>query len=78
MVTKNLSTVGVIGLGIMGSAMSANLVKAGFKVYGFDPVAAARNKLKKAGGTPCKSVTEVAAQCDRMIFSLPRDRKSVV
>jgi L-threonate 2-dehydrogenase len=74
MMTKNLSTVGVIGLGIMGSAMSANLVKAGFKVYGFDPVAAARAKLKKAGGTPCKSVTEVAAQCDRMIFSLPSEK----
>jgi L-threonate 2-dehydrogenase len=74
MVTKNLPSVGVIGLGIMGSAMSANLVKAGFKVYGFDPVAAARAKLKKAGGTPCKSVTEVAAQSDRMIFSLPSEK----
>jgi L-threonate 2-dehydrogenase len=74
MVTKTFSSVGVIGLGIMGSAMSANLVKAGFKVYGFDPVAAARTKLKKAGGIPCKSVTDVAAQCDRMIFSLPSEK----
>jgi L-threonate 2-dehydrogenase len=74
MVTKTSLSVGVIGLGIMGSAMSANLVKAGFKVYGFDPVAAARTKLKKAGGIPCKSVTEVAAQCDRMIFSLPSEK----
>jgi L-threonate 2-dehydrogenase len=74
MVTKTSSSVGVIGLGIMGSAMSANLVKAGFKVYGFDPVAAARTKLKKAGGIPCKSVTDVAAQCDRMIFSLPSEK----
>jgi L-threonate 2-dehydrogenase len=74
MVTKTSPAVGVIGLGIMGSAMSANLVKAGFKVYGFDPVAAARTKLKKAGGIPCKSVTEVAAQCDRMIFSLPSEK----
>jgi len=28
--------VGMIGLGIMGSAMSANLMKAGFKVVGYD------------------------------------------
>jgi len=34
--------VGVIGLGIMGSAMSANLVKAGFPVFGYDPVARLR------------------------------------
>jgi L-threonate 2-dehydrogenase len=74
MVTKTSSSVGVIGLGIMGSAMSANLVKAGFKVYGFDPVTAASTKLKKGGGIPCKSVTEVAAQCDRMIFSLPSEK----
>ena len=36
------TTVGVIGLGIMGSAMAANLVKAGFEVSGYDPVAKAR------------------------------------
>jgi L-threonate 2-dehydrogenase len=66
--------VGVIGLGIMGSAMSANLVKAGFSVFGFDPVAGARARLKKAGGMPCKSVTEVAEKCDRMILSLPSEK----
>jgi L-threonate 2-dehydrogenase len=50
--------VGVIGLGIMGSAMSANLVKAGFTVFGYDPVAQARTRLKKTGGTPCRSVAD--------------------
>ncbi len=28
--------VGMIGLGIMGSAMSANLLKAGFQMVGYD------------------------------------------
>jgi 3-hydroxyisobutyrate dehydrogenase-like beta-hydroxyacid dehydrogenase len=37
-----MKTVGVIGLGIMGSAMSANLVKAGFRVHGYDIVPAQR------------------------------------
>ncbi len=40
--------VGMIGLGIMGSAMSANLVKAGFAVSGYDPVPAARARLMRA------------------------------
>ncbi len=31
-------TVGMIGLGIMGSAMAANLVRAKFPVVGYDPV----------------------------------------
>ncbi|HUQ24422.1 MAG TPA: NAD(P)-binding domain-containing protein, partial [Burkholderiales bacterium] len=34
--------IGVIGLGIMGSAMAANLAKAGFKVQGYDLVAKRR------------------------------------
>jgi putative dehydrogenase len=32
--------VGILGLGIMGSAMAANLLRAGFEVIGYDPVAA--------------------------------------
>jgi putative dehydrogenase len=63
--------VGVVGLGIMGSAMSANLVKAGFTVVGYDPIAKARARLKKAGGTPCDSVVEVARQSRFVILSLP-------
>jgi 3-hydroxyisobutyrate dehydrogenase-like beta-hydroxyacid dehydrogenase len=66
--------VGVIGLGIMGSAMSANLVKAGFEVCGYDPVAAARKRLRSAGGTDCASVTEVAQRCGRIVLSLPSEK----
>jgi putative dehydrogenase len=63
--------VGVIGLGIMGSAMAANLVQAGFEVYGCDPVATARSALKRAGGTPCDNATEVARHCQHLVLSLP-------
>ncbi len=66
-------SVGMIGLGIMGSAMSANLVKAGFKVYGYDPVAGARARLKKAGGIPCSSVGELAKHCSQVVLSLPSE-----
>ena len=65
--------VGMIGLGIMGSAMSANLVKAGFKVFGYDPVAKACARLKKAGGHPCPSTTEVARQSQFIVLSLPSE-----
>ena len=65
--------VGMIGLGIMGSAMSANLVKAGFKVFGYDPVAKACARLKKAGGHPCTSTIEVATQTQFMVLSLPSE-----
>ena len=63
------NTVGVIGLGIMGSAMSANLLKAGFVVQGYDVLPARREDLKKAGGSPVSSLTGVEAPI--VITSLP-------
>lgn len=71
--TSPATAVGVIGLGIMGSAISANLVKAGFTVYGYDPVAKASARLKKDGGTPCKSAADVARHCKFVVLSLPSD-----
>jgi 3-hydroxyisobutyrate dehydrogenase-like beta-hydroxyacid dehydrogenase len=65
--------VGVVGLGIMGSAMAANLVKGGFDVVGCDPVSDARKALNKAGGTAVESATEVARRCKRVILSLPSE-----
>ncbi|MDR7096991.1 NAD(P)-dependent oxidoreductase [Hydrogenophaga laconesensis] len=63
--------VGVVGLGIMGSAMAGNLRKDGFDVWGFDPSPAARKALKAMGGTVCKSATELAGLVDVVITSLP-------
>ncbi len=63
--------VGFLGLGIMGSAMSANLVKAGFEVLGFDPSEAGLLRLGQAGGRPMATAAEVAAQADVIICSLP-------
>ncbi|MBL8385271.1 MAG: NAD(P)-dependent oxidoreductase [Burkholderiales bacterium] len=64
-------TVGMIGLGIMGSAMAANLVRAGFAVSGCDPVPAARSRLRRAGGTPRADAAAVARTCERIVLSLP-------
>jgi putative dehydrogenase len=64
-----MNPVGVIGLGIMGSAMSANLIKAGFTVHGYDVVAARRDELKKAGGNPVAAVSQIDAPI--VITSLP-------
>ena len=55
----------------MGSAMAANLVKAGFTVCGYDPSAAARRALRAAGGQPCADAKAVAATVQVVITSLP-------
>ncbi len=55
----------------MGSAMSANLVKSGFKVHGYDIDARARSALKRAGGFPLGSASEVLDGSSIVITSLP-------
>src|SRR3954468_8323963 len=63
--------IGIIGLGVMGSAMATNSAKAGFRVHGYDPVPGARSALQKAGGHPEKTAVEVAAVAEVLITSLP-------
>jgi len=64
-------TVGMIGLGIMGSAMSANLARAGFRVAGFDVVPRRRAEHARAGGVASRSPREVARRTSIIITSLP-------
>ena len=70
---NSLKTAGMIGMGIMGSAMAANLVKAGFTVYGTDPVAAARSRHKRNGGIVCANAVEVARHTRHAVLSLPSE-----
>jgi len=61
----------MVGLGIMGSAMSANLVRAGFDVSGYDLVPALRARLRRAGGHPARSIAELARRAPILVTSLP-------
>jgi 3-hydroxyisobutyrate dehydrogenase-like beta-hydroxyacid dehydrogenase len=64
----------LIGLGIMGSAMSYNLIRAGVRVIGYDVASRARSEHKRAGGVAAGSPRAVAKRCDVIITSLPSAR----
>jgi L-threonate 2-dehydrogenase len=66
-----VESVGMIGLGIMGSAMSNNLIRAGFKVVGYDVLAPRRQALRKAGGVAANTCLEVAKSSGTIVTSLP-------
>jgi 3-hydroxyisobutyrate dehydrogenase-like beta-hydroxyacid dehydrogenase len=66
-----LQPVGVIGLGIMGSAMAANLAAGGFQVLGYDLVARRRAALSKAGGRALASARAVGGHAPIVVTSLP-------
>lgn len=61
----------MLGLGIMGSAMAANLMKAGFRVVGYDPVAACQRRHRRAAGIVAPAVGDVARAAKVVITSLP-------
>ncbi|MGC8477496.1 MAG: NAD(P)-dependent oxidoreductase [Acetobacteraceae bacterium] len=63
--------VGVIGLGIMGSAIARNLLRAGFAVSGFDIDPSCRAGLAADGGTAAPDAATVAAAADVVLTSLP-------
>src|SRR6266478_436181 len=63
--------VGMIGLGIMGSAMSFNLARAGFRVAGFDVAPRRSAEHARAGGIAARGPREVARRVDIIITSLP-------
>lgn len=66
-----MARVGIIGLGLVGSALAQRLVNAGFEVCGFDIDPAKTAALAATGGSPLASSSSVARQCERLILSLP-------
>jgi putative dehydrogenase len=71
MAGKRKGTVGVIGLGIMGGAFAKNLVRAGWRVVGFDTNAARRREAKAAGVELAEGAADVAARAPVILTSLP-------
>ena len=66
-----MTTVGFIGLGIMGAPMAANLARAGFSVTGYDLTAGGLDALAAAGGRAASSVADAVGGAEVIITMLP-------
>lgn len=66
-----MQKIGFIGLGIMGSPMAANLVRAGYEVTGHDVSSDSMERLVQAGGKRAGSIQEAVAGSDVVITMLP-------
>ncbi|WP_326700752.1 2-hydroxy-3-oxopropionate reductase [Streptomyces sp. NBC_01754] len=69
--SSNLPKVAWIGLGIMGSPMSENLVKAGYHVTGHTLEQAKVDRLVAAGGEGAASVAEAVRDADVVVTMVP-------
>jgi 3-hydroxyisobutyrate dehydrogenase-like beta-hydroxyacid dehydrogenase len=68
--------VGLVGLGLMGTAMSTRLLADGYPVVGFDPAAGARAAHEARGGTVVDSAAAVASAARVVLLSLPNGQIS--
>jgi len=66
-----MTTVAVIGLGIMGGPMAANLLKAGYKVIGYDRGQDKIDRLVEQGGRGAPDIAETVREADVVITMLP-------
>jgi len=68
---KQNRTIGLIGLGLVGTATAEVLLARGFEVVGFDIDEARRTHLTTLGGHVATSPKEVAEAVSRVVLSLP-------
>ena len=66
-----MSTIAFIGLGIMGSPMAVNLVKAGNQVIGYNRSPERANELVAAGGKAVDSIANAVAEADVVAVMVP-------
>jgi 3-hydroxyisobutyrate dehydrogenase-like beta-hydroxyacid dehydrogenase len=66
--------IGLIGIGLLGSALAERMLAGGFAVAGFDLQAEALAALSRLGGTPVSSASELASRSSIMVLCLPDSR----
>ncbi|MFN8707981.1 MAG: NAD(P)-dependent oxidoreductase, partial [Planctomyces sp.] len=66
--------VGIVGTGLLGSAMAETLIAAGYRVMGFDVQPDCRTRLKQLGGEPVDNADQVFQRCRTVLLSLPDSR----
>lgn len=65
------SNIGLIGLGLVGSAIAERLLAENFDVIGFDIEPSKCEQLEKLGAKAVSNPAQVAEQTNRIILSLP-------
>jgi 3-hydroxyisobutyrate dehydrogenase-like beta-hydroxyacid dehydrogenase len=63
--------VGLIGIGLIGTALAERLLKNGYPVVGWDLDPARGECLRHLGGTPVSSAADILARCQLVCLSLP-------
>jgi 3-hydroxyisobutyrate dehydrogenase-like beta-hydroxyacid dehydrogenase len=68
------SPIGLVGVGLLGTALAERMLAARLAVVGFDLEASRGQRLRELGGQRAASSDEVASRCDRIVLCLPDSR----
>lgn len=63
-------SIGLVGIGLAGTALAEHLLSAGFDVVGYDIEPSKRRHLEELGGTAAQGPADVARRCRRVVLSL--------
>ncbi|UCG60082.1 MAG: NAD(P)-dependent oxidoreductase [Phycisphaerales bacterium] len=66
-----LDAIGLVGIGLVGTAIAESLLAAKFGVVGFDIDSDGCKRLDEMGGKALGSAADVAEETDRIVLSLP-------
>ena len=66
-----MSTIGIIGSGVMGRAAAEKLIKSGYLLVAFDTAPPALEKITALGAERASSPAEIAARADIILMFLP-------
>ncbi len=69
--TTARETLGLIGIGLLGTALAERLLAAGFPVIGWDVNSDRRDALRELGGVVAHGADDVFETCSRVLLSLP-------
>ena len=71
-----ISTVGFMGLGLMGGSFAANLLKSGISVVGYDPAPGAGAEIETLGGT-MQATPKAAAENTALVIIMVPDTPQI-
>ena len=63
--------IGLLGYGLVGTALAQRVMAAGWSVLAYDPAPEARGRIEETGAVWLASEAEVAARCSCVVLSLP-------
>lgn len=67
----NHQIIGLVGIGLLGSALAERLIHAGFAVRGHDVSSRAMDEFTALGGHPARSLQELPSNADFIVLCLP-------